>query len=280
MNSGTETASVNIKFLGHEDTGASGPEQLYSIPAKATRTIPDVLSTAFGKTKDWGPILIRSSVSTLSVQGQTWAASPTGGAYGQSVPALGEAEMLGATPKGIAGVRQDESFRTNLVLANASDAPANVDVALLLPDGTTSASRSVHLGAYGFLQLNVLNDLGVANIAGGSFLLACTTAGGRIAAYASVIDAVTADPRTILMTRDETAAAALNAGPGTPGAWLLPSSARTSGVNAFWTTDLVLMNTSLEAASVNVKFLGHQGTGASGPEQGYSIPARVTFDLP
>ena len=279
-NSGTETASVGIKFLGHEGNGASGPERLYSIPARATRTIPDVLSTAFGRTKDWGPILVRSSVSTLSVQGQTWAASPTGGTYGQSVPALGQAEMIGATPKGIAGVRQDGAFRTNLVLANASDAPATVDVALLLPDGSTSASQSVQLGAYGFSQLNVLDDLGVSAIAGGSFLLTCTTPDSRVAAYASVIDAVTADPRTILMTRDGSAAAAFDADARTPGAWLLPSSARTSGVNAFWTTDLVLMNTSLEAASVNIKFLGHQGTGASGPEQAYSIPARATLTIP
>jgi|GEM_PF-3113709 len=198
MNSGNNAASVNIKFLGHEGSGAAGPERVYSVSPRATLTFPDVLSMLFGETSDYGPILIRSSVSTLAVQGQTWTASPTGGSYGQSVPALGEAEMIGTTAKAIAGVRQDSSFRTNLVLANVKDTPVTVYVVLLLSDGTTSTSQVVNLGPYGFSQLNIANSFGVANIVGGSFLINCTTAGGQVAAYASVIDAATADPRTIL----------------------------------------------------------------------------------
>lgn len=71
-------------------------------------------------------------------------------------------------------------------------------VTLLLPDGTTATTRTVELGAWGFSQLNVAGDLGVASIAGGSFLLSSPTANAQVAAYASVIDATTADPRSIL----------------------------------------------------------------------------------
>ncbi len=198
MNTGTVSADVGLKFLGHVGNGAAGPEKTYTIPAHATRTFTDVLASVFGLDADWGPILVRSTVATLAVQGQTWTASPGGGTYGQSVPGLVAAEAIGATPKAIAGVRQDSAFRTNLVLANMKETNATVQVALLLADGTTATTRTVELGPWGFSQLGVSTDLGVANLAGGSFLLTCPTADGAVAAYASVIDATTADPRSVL----------------------------------------------------------------------------------
>jgi PKD repeat protein len=198
MNLAAEPASVRLKFLGHTGAGSAGPEMTYTIPAHATQTFTDVLSTVFGVTSDWGPILVRSTVSTLVVQGQTWTSAGGGGTYGQSVPALGAAETLGATARAIVGVRQGADFRTNLVLANLKETAATVDVALLLPDGTTSTTRTVDLGPWGFSQLNVETDLGVASIVGGSFLLTCSTAACQVAAYASLIDATTGDPRSIL----------------------------------------------------------------------------------
>ena len=197
-NSGSAPATVSLKFLGHGGSGAAGPERTDAIPAHATRTYADVLSSAFGLANDWGPILVRSDVATLAVQGTTWTASPSGGTYGQGVPALAAAEMVGAAQRAIAGVRQDAAFRTNLVLANAKENAATVDVVLLLADGTTVTTRSVDLAPFDFQQLNVANDLGVASISGGSFLLAARSADAAVAAYASVIDATTSDPRTLL----------------------------------------------------------------------------------
>ncbi len=198
MNLGTGTATVNLKFLGHSGTGVAGPEQTYTIPARATWTFPDVLASVFTLDDDWGPILVRSDVATLSVQAQTWTPSSGGGTYGQSVPGFSVAEAIGTTPKAIAGVRQDSTFRTNLVLANLKDSSATVNVTLLLPDGTTATTRTVELGPWGFSQLGVERDLGVASIAGGTFLVSSSTANAQIAAYASVIDATTSDPRSIL----------------------------------------------------------------------------------
>lgn len=197
-NAGSETATLNLKFLGHAGTGAAGPEVTVAVPAHATRTYADVLASAFGLADDWGPILVRSTVATLAIQGTTWTASPSGGTYGQSVPALAAGEMVGAAPKAVAGVRQDASFRTNLVLANPGEAAASVRVDLLLPDGTTATTRTVDLGPWDFQQLNVANDLGVASISGGSFLLTVNPPGATVAAYASVIDATTGDPRSVL----------------------------------------------------------------------------------
>ncbi len=198
MNPTADTASVNVKFLGHGGSGPSGPERIYSIPPRSTRTWADVLGTMFGRETDWGPILVRSTASSLVVLGQTWTASPSGGSYGQSVAATSVTDAIGASPRAIAGVRQDSAFRTNLVLANMKESDTTVAVTLLLQDGTTATQQTVSLGPLGFLQLNVASNMGVANIVGGSFLISCTSPGCQVAAYASVIDASTADPRTLL----------------------------------------------------------------------------------
>ena len=118
--------------------------------------------------------------------------------YGQSVRAIGTAEAIGSTAKVIAGIRQDSLFRTNIVLANMKESNATVTVSLLLPDGTTATLQTVSIGPLGFLQLNVKDNLGVTNITGGSFMITCTTPGDQVAAYASVSNASTADPRTLL----------------------------------------------------------------------------------
>ena len=198
MNTGNQTASVNIKFLGHSGSGSSGPESNNEIPPNAMSSFPDVLSYLFGKEADWGPILIRSTVTALAIQGQTWTASPTGGSYGQSVPALAAAEAVGATPKGLAGLRQDSGFRTNIVLANMRESEASVTLRVFVKDGTPATAQTFTVGPLGFLQLNLAANLGVPNLSEGSALVSCSTPGCLVAAYASVIDAATADPRTIL----------------------------------------------------------------------------------
>ena len=197
-NAGDTAATVSLKFLGHEGNGGAGPERSYPIAARATLTWPDVLSLVFGRERDWGPILVRSTTTSLSVQGQTWTASPTGGTYGQSVPALAAAETVGAAPKALAGIRQDSLFRTNVVLANLKETEASVTIVALLPDGTTATTWTRTVGPLGFVQVNLQNDLGLASFAGGSLLVSSSTPGAQIAAYASVIDASTADPRTVL----------------------------------------------------------------------------------
>lgn len=197
-NSGSEAASVTLKFLGHDGAGASGPERTYDIPARATFTWPDVLASVFGRETDWGPILVRATVTTLVAQGQTWTASPTGGSYGQSVPALGAAEAVGTLQKTLSGVRQDARFRTNVVLANLKESAATVTLLALLPDGTTATSYTTAVGPLGFVQLNLASHLGLASFVGGSLLVSTSTPGAQVAAYASVIDTATADPRTIL----------------------------------------------------------------------------------
>ena len=198
MNTGAEAAKIRLKLLGHEEDGANGPEKSWTIEPLSTVTWFDVLRSLFERDVDWGPILIASSTADLVIQGQTWTAAPSGGSCGQSVPALGTGEAVGGVPKALVGVRQDTVFRTNIVLANPGTAEAAVKLEVLRPDGSTAKTHMAVVGPLGFLQLNLADHLGVTNLVGGSILATCTTPGARVAVYASVIDAASADPRTIL----------------------------------------------------------------------------------
>lgn len=196
-NKGTSGASVIVKFLGQSSDGRGGPERSVSVPAGQTVTWRDVLSSLFGLTNDFGPILVRASTPDLAILGQTWTAGGAG-TYGQSVPVLSTDELIGSTPKSILGVRQDTFFRTNLMLANATESTAAVTVQLVSTAGAVLKTVNVSLGPLSRAQYNVGADFGYPNLSDAVFVISSPTAGARIGAYASVIDAGTADPRTLL----------------------------------------------------------------------------------
>jgi|GEM_PF-3409047 len=196
-NNGTVAASVLLKFLGHSGDGRSGAERLVTVSPGALVGWKDVLSSLFGLESDYGPILIRSSSAQLAILAETFTPGG-GGTYGQAVPALPTSALVSGAAKSILGVRQNASYRTNLMLASAVASNTDVDVSLFSSTGSLLASRRVRLGPLSRAQFNVATDFGVSNLDGGAFLVSSSTPGALVGAYASVIDAVTADPRTLL----------------------------------------------------------------------------------
>jgi hypothetical protein len=196
-NTGSTSATVTIKFLGHSGDGRSGPERNVTLAAGQTQTWRDILLSLFNLSSEYGPILIRSTSPSLAVLGQTWT-SGGGGTYGQSVPVLSTGELIGSTPRSILGVRQDTFFRTNLMLANATETTTSVTVQLVSTGGAVLATKTVSLGPLSRAQYNVGSDFGYTSLADGVFVISSPTAGAAVGAYASVIDAGTADPRTLL----------------------------------------------------------------------------------
>ena len=97
-------------------------------------------------------------------------------------------------------MREDARFRTNLILTNATEAPLTVDVKLLSGEGAQLAVGSYGLPPLGMRQVTeVVRDLHVtSDVRNAQLLLSTATPGGRFAAYATVIDRTTNDPRTLL----------------------------------------------------------------------------------
>ena len=200
-NTGATEASFTLKFLGHDTDGRDGAEKTFSLAAGRSATYADVLGSVFGLSGTYGAVRISSDSGAIAVTSQTSTPAPGGGTFGQSVPAFAEADLVRAgEARTILAVREDASFRTNLVLANATDAALDVDASLVAEDGALLGTRRVPLPPAGMTQVSrVVRELGVpAAVAGARLVLSTPTAGGAFAAYAAVIDAATNDPRTLL----------------------------------------------------------------------------------
>lgn len=197
MNPEAITISVNLKFLGHGDSGLAGPERSFTLYPMSSVVLPDVLGSEFGLVSDWGPILVRTVTGAVVTQAQT-STPGGGGTYGQSVPAVARANAITTTPRAICGIRQDSDFRTNIVLVNLAEQNAQVDLLLMSSGGSALASIQETLGPLGFRQLNIANNFGVSNVVGATLIVSSKSAQTPVAAYASVIDNRTADPRTLL----------------------------------------------------------------------------------
>lgn len=197
-NTGTSDASFTLKFLGNNADGRSGPEKTFSLSAGRSTTFADVLGSVFSVSSGFGAIQVKGSVASLAVMGQT-ATPGSGGTFGQSVPGMGSAALISSTPRAIPAIREDGSFRTNLILANAGESQIDVNVTLLSEVGATLATKRYTLPPLGMTQVTrVVRDLGYpGDLSGGRLLLSSAT-GGIFAAYASVIDNITNDPRTLL----------------------------------------------------------------------------------
>jgi hypothetical protein len=209
-NRGSAEASFKLKFLGHDADGTGGPESgEFRLAANTSVTYENVLGSVFGLASPvYGAIRISSNVSTLSIVSQTatsvltdWACVDPKGTFGQSVPAFGASELISpGLIRSIVGIREDTSFRTNLILANAGPSSVDVTATLFSTSGAFLGGATWTLPPYGMTQKsNVATALGATGaVRDGQLLLTTSTTGGSFAAYAAVIDNVTNDPRTLL----------------------------------------------------------------------------------
>ena len=201
-NRGATDAGFTIQFLGHDADGRTGPTSTLRLASNRAVTYTDVLGSLFGVTTGYGAIRITSDSASLKVAGLTSTPPPDGrGSVGQSVPAFTDASYATpASPRSLIGLREDATFRTNLVLANASDFAVQVVLSLVGSDGVTLGTATRDLPPLGMTQVpSVVTALGGASGTRDAVLVvAPTTAGAQVAAYATVTDNATNDPRTVL----------------------------------------------------------------------------------
>lgn len=105
--------------------------------------------------------------------------------------------IAGGSTKTIIGIRENSSFRTNLILSNGFESPTDVSVALYLDDGTLASTKSYYLEPLSIHQVTqVVRDMGNGTDVSWARLVV-TPSPGAVAAYATVIDNRTNDDRTL-----------------------------------------------------------------------------------
>jgi hypothetical protein len=265
MNTGSADATFTLKFLGHDQDGRTGAEVVRTLAAGRTVTYTDILGSLFAVSSSFGAIRINADTSALKIVSQTSTPPPSGiGTFGQAVPAQTADDFVTpAFPRALLGLRQDAAFRTNAVVANATESEAHVDLTLISESGAPLGSTGIDLQPLEMRQIGaVVTALGApAGTSNAVLVVSTPTGGARIATYAAIIDQKTQDPRTILGN-------VLGAfATGVSSAYLLPSSAHAGGQNgAFFSTDLTVSNQGTTDATITFKFLGHDQDGQNGPE--------------
>ncbi|MBL8115109.1 MAG: hypothetical protein JNK60_19655 [Acidobacteria bacterium] len=195
-NRGPRDARVKLKFLGNTKDGRDGVEKEVVVPAGKTLAVTDVLGSVFALTQDFGALRVASSNALVDVLGQT-STPGSGGTFGQSVALAGPWDLIHSNNvKTILGVREDAGFRTNLIVTNVTEANLDIDLDFRNASGAAVGARRISLRPLEMQQISrVLDGVSGAPVA---IRLLTSTLNGRFAAYASVIDNVTNDPRTLL----------------------------------------------------------------------------------
>jgi hypothetical protein len=200
-NAAATGALVTIKLLGHDVDGRNAEQRTLLVPPLQTVTVKDILGSLFQRDVDYGALLVLASPGLAVLAENT---TPVGGAcgsggVGESLPAAGPSDLVGETPKALFPIRENAAYRTNLVLASASEVPTTVHMKLSAPDGTVVGESDIDLPPLGMKQVNrIAAVLGASALDGGRLEVSTATEGGLFAAYASLIDNTTNDPRALL----------------------------------------------------------------------------------
>ncbi|MBL8114799.1 MAG: hypothetical protein JNK60_18095 [Acidobacteria bacterium] len=193
-----------LKYLPTETDGRAGPEATFQLAPRKSAVYEDVVRSVFGFESGFGALRLSWHANDDSFAMGAFLQTTTyrfGGTLGQSVPAFSPTDLIRPGRKqSILAIREDAAARTNLILANAVEIPVEVDVDLVSEDGQTIASGTYRLPPLGMRQISrVVRDLGIGDdLTGGRLILSIATPDGAFAAYASLIDNVTHDPRTLL----------------------------------------------------------------------------------
>ncbi|HHQ49096.1 MAG TPA: PKD domain-containing protein [Acidobacteria bacterium] len=195
FNPGPDQAPAQVSFHG---AGRTVQRQV-TLAAGRIREWLDVVKGWFGIDGDASGAVTVESQQPLIVSSRTSTRSGDG-AFGQYFPPVNESDALAAGEQGsIPQIKRNSKFRTNIGFLNFSDGAVQVRVRLYDADGRRQGSDLVRsVAGQGWLQINdVFREAGAGDVDLGRASVEVLTAGGKVWAYASLIDQKTGDPVTI-----------------------------------------------------------------------------------
>jgi hypothetical protein len=262
--------SYRLFFVPSGEAGiAQGFQTTFVVDPGGTIALDDVLKTWFARATDstLGSLEIRPETPTQQstssaalgaleavvtfASARTFSITPAG-TFGQYVPVVPFANFAAkGTTLSLQQIAQSAKFRTNLGLLEGSGQPAELLVRILGGNGAKLTEFLVSLKGGQHTQLNgVLAQHGVADLENGRIEINVKDGGGKITAYASVLDNQTNDP---LLVPAVPLAAAGNT------RWVLPGMADLTGGAANWRSDVRLLNAGAEPVELTLTFHSKKG---------------------
>jgi len=203
VNLGDGAASVRLTYRD----GALDLARSVALPVEAVILWDDLLEELFevSETAATSGVVTIFADQPLVAAGRSYADRGAEGTFGQYLPVLSDGrDGLGHLVPGVLTlIRKDQAGYTNLGIQNLGADPCQVRLTLIGGDGTVGGQpveRSVD--GWRWLQVNdVFAEAGAGTGSEASAVVEVLTPGGRIWAYASVVDSTSRDPTTVPVSR-------------------------------------------------------------------------------
>ncbi|HYK01729.1 MAG TPA: hypothetical protein VE974_08235 [Thermoanaerobaculia bacterium] len=285
-NTSSKLLQYQVTFTPSGGNGLAGGKQTtFSIEPGRTIALDDVLRTWFGTGGD-------SSIGTLEVRPLTQTTTTTpaaalrglpnlvtfassrtfnvtaNGTFGQYIPAIPFANFIGLGGDSISSlslqqIAQSVRYRTNLGIVEGSGQPASLLVKVFGETGQKLTEFPVQLKGGEHTQLNAfLANNGVPTLNDGRVEISVIGGGGKVTAYASVLDNETNDPLLV------TPVTITDAGDSK---WVMPGVADIDNGTANWQTDMRVFNGGTEDVTATFSFYSQNGGAAKTAD--VTIPA-------
>jgi hypothetical protein len=275
-NSSARLMNYEVTFTPSGDGGLqAGRQTQFAIEPGNTIALDDVLKSWFGTggesavgTLEIRPVadLFASPVSSGAFSGLTdlvtFAASRTfnmtaNGTFGQYIPAIPYANFIGRldafqrpTALSLQQISQTDHYRTNLGIVEASGEPVSMNISVFGDGGVKLLEFPLNLAGGQHTQLNgFLTANGINNLSDGRVEIAVTSPGGKVTAYASVLDNRTNDPLLVTpVTLTDTGSTK----------WVMPGVADVAGIGQ-WQTDMRVFNAGTTDVETTMSFISLAG---------------------
>lgn len=270
-------ATARLYFVSAAGDGTPVYRQSELVLAQDTVvSLPDVVARRFAAAAPRGTLLVQSAAAGLLATSRTFTGDWASGSYGQFIGSVHPAQVtgLGEPPLAIAEIAVDPDFRTNLGLSEVAGDSATVTVVRV--DGGTGNPRgspmTFSVPPFSNLQVPISAGPGASPVYA---VVEVSAGGGRITAYASLVDNRTGDAVFVPSTR-----------PPSVDRLMIPVVARHPGRNGTqWRSALQVVNLGPMDATLELRLRPRldvpapaPASAALGPGQSLSV-ADVVQDL-
>lgn len=193
FNGGTTDTTVTLNY-----TNASVPAKQVVVPAGQIVSLNNTLSTLWGLTGSGGAVIATTDApAPIIITARTYSRRADGGTFGQFIPGVTATDAIGIgdRPLQVVQLEQSPAFRSNVGLVEVTGNAVDIAIDAFTPDSKVAAHYQTHLDAGQFNQLgSFFTQLGFGNVYNGRVAVSVIGGTGKVAAYGSVIDALTQDP--------------------------------------------------------------------------------------
>lgn len=231
----------------------------FEITDEMPSSFVDFLGNFMGLSSTSSFIQVRGELANkIALYSRTFTTDEKGLTYGQFIDTPSEDQIIGISggKEIVFGLRNDDSFRSNLFITELEGIETKVDVKLFNQNGE-QIGNILTKTLEGFSQwqiIDIFNSAGSNN--NWAYAEIISYGGGRIYGFGSVIDKRTNDPTTL--------PGVIPMGSRANDNLYIPAIVKAPGnYGTNWRTDLVFMNSSSNSLNVELEFYSKEGVTAS-----------------